>query len=64
MEINVLTRQVEEEGNKDEAVMRLQTHPGVGPVTALAMVLTLGPAERFAAAKHGGQLLRTYPQRA
>src|SRR5437660_12246488 len=23
------------------------THPGVGPVTALAMVLTLGPAERF-----------------
>ena len=30
------------------AAVKLQTHPGVGPVTALAMVLTLGPAERFA----------------
>jgi transposase len=23
------------------------THPGVGPVTALAFTLTIGPAERF-----------------
>jgi len=23
------------------------THPGVGPVTALAFMLTMGPAERF-----------------
>ena len=23
------------------------THPGVGPVTALAFTLTMGPAERF-----------------
>jgi transposase len=30
------------------------THPGVGPVTALAMVLTLGPAERFESAKQVG----------
>ena len=30
------------------------THPGVGPVTALAMVLTLGPAERFASGKQVG----------
>jgi transposase len=28
--------------------MKLMTHPGVGPVTALAMVLTIGPAKRFA----------------
>jgi transposase len=28
-------------------VARLRTHPGVGPVVALAMVLTLGPVERF-----------------
>ncbi len=27
------------------------THPGVGPVTALAMVLTLGPVERFESGK-------------
>ena len=47
VEIAELDRRVEEEGRKRPAVMRLRTHPGVGPVTALAMVLTLGPAERF-----------------
>lgn len=30
---------------------KLMSHPGVGPVTALAMVLTLGPAQRFARAR-------------
>ena len=29
-------------------VARLRTHPGVGPVTALAFVLTIGPVGRFA----------------
>jgi transposase len=28
-------------------VRRLMTHPGVGPVTALAFVLTIGPVQRF-----------------
>jgi transposase len=28
------------------------THPGVGPVTALAFVLTLGPVARFRRSKH------------
>jgi transposase len=46
-EIAALNRQVEEEGRRRPAVSRLMTHPGVGPVTALALVLTLGPAERF-----------------
>jgi transposase len=32
-------------------VQRLMTHPGVGPVTALAFVLSLGPVERFARGK-------------
>ncbi len=33
----------------DDAVARLlQTHPGVGPITALAFSLTLGTIERFA----------------
>ena len=36
-----------QEANTRAAVRRLMTHPGVGPVTALAFVLTLGPAERF-----------------
>jgi transposase len=43
-EIAKLNRQVEEEVQHRPAAQRLMTHPGVGPVTALAMVLTLGPA--------------------
>ncbi len=41
-EIAQLDRQVAEEAAKRPAAMKLRTHPGVGPVTALAMVLTLG----------------------
>jgi transposase len=50
-EIVGLNRQVEEEVKRRPAAMKLMTHPGVGPVTALAMVLTLGPAERFGSAR-------------
>jgi transposase len=39
----------------------LMTHPGVGPVTALAMMLTLGPAERFALGKEGGSYFGLIP---
>jgi transposase len=46
-EITALNRQVEEEVKRRPAAVKLMTHPGVGPVTALALVLTLGPAERF-----------------
>jgi transposase len=45
---------------RPEAV-RLMTHPGVGPVTALAMVLTLGPAERFESAKQVGSYFGLIP---
>jgi Transposase IS116/IS110/IS902 family len=31
---------------------RLMTHPGVGPLTALATVLVLGPVGRFPSSKH------------
>ena len=37
------------------------THPGVGPVTALATVLTLGPAERFASSKEVGSYFGLIP---
>ena len=47
-EIAELDRQVEAEVKRRPQAMKLRTHPGVGPVTALAMVLTLGPAQRFA----------------
>ena len=51
VEIARLNQQVEVEVKRRAAAMKLMTHPGVGPVTALAMVLTLGPAERFATGK-------------
>ncbi len=47
VELDVLVRQ-EAEGRED--ARRLMTHPGVGPQTALAMVLTLGEVSRFASA--------------
>src|SRR3981189_3543763 len=43
-EIAELNGGVEEEVRKRPEAVRLRTHPGVGPVTALAMVLTLGRA--------------------
>ena len=49
--ITRLNQQVDEEVKQRAAAQRLMTHPGVGPVTALAMVLTLGPAERFGSGK-------------
>ena len=50
-EIAQLDQQVEAEARQRPPAVKLMTHPGVGPVTALAMVLTLGPAERFAGPK-------------
>jgi len=52
-EIGELDGRVEEEARRRPAAVKLMTHPGVGPVTALAMVLTVGPVERF---QHADQL--------
>jgi transposase len=60
-EIAALNRQVEEEVKRRPAAVRLMTHPGVGPVTALAMVLTLGPAERFENARKVGSYFGLIP---
>jgi transposase len=49
--IGELDRVVAEEANTRVEARRLMTHPGVGPVTALAFVLTLGPPSRFARGK-------------
>ena len=46
-EITELQRRVEREASERPSAVKLMTHPGVGPVTALAMVLTIGPAQRF-----------------
>ena len=42
---------VAEQAQQNAAAVLLMTHPGVGPVTSLAFVLTLGPVERFARSK-------------
>ena len=46
-----LDRAVEEQSQQNEAAVLLRTPPGVGPVTSLAFVLTLGPVERFKRSK-------------
>jgi transposase len=46
--IGELDAAVEQAANKDTVAQLLQTHPGVGPITALAFSLTLGQIERFA----------------
>ena len=60
-EIAALNQRVEAEVAQRPAAVKLQTHPGVGPVTALAMVLTLGPAERFASGKQVGSYFGLIP---
>src|SRR6267154_2504204 len=45
--IEELTAAVEREARKRPDVMRLITHPGVGPLTALAYVLIIGTPARF-----------------
>jgi transposase len=50
--IEELDRAVQQQAESHADAARLMTHPGVGPVTALAFVLTLGPVSRFQRSKH------------
>lgn len=61
-EMAELNRRVDEEVRKRPEAVRLTTHPGVGPVTALAMVLTVGPAQRFASCKDVGSYFGLIPK--
>jgi transposase len=60
-EIGALNRHVEAEVKRRPEALRLMTHPGVGAVTALALVLTLGPAERFGNARQVASYLGLIP---
>jgi transposase len=60
-EIGELDRRVAEEARQRAEAKLLMTHPGVGPVTALAMVLTLGPADRFGSGKQVGSYFGLIP---
>src|SRR6202040_2127626 len=54
--IQELTRGLEEEVAKRPVTRRLMTHPGVGPLTALAFELVIGTPERF----HCGKQMASY----
>ena len=49
--IDDLDRQVEEQAQQRSQARRLMTHPGVGPVTALATEVFLGDPRRFVDSK-------------
>jgi transposase len=49
--IQELTRALEAEVEKRPVTRRLMTHPGVGPLTALAFELVIGTPERFGCGK-------------
>jgi len=54
--IQELTRALEDEVEKRPVTRRLMTHPGVGPLTALAFELVIGSPERF----HCGKQIASY----
>ena len=59
--IDELTAAVEQEANKRPEVLRLMTHPGVGPLTGLAYVLIIGTPMRFPCGKQIGSYLGMIP---
>jgi transposase len=60
--IEELTAVVEQEAKKWPEVLRLMTHPGVGPLTALAFVLIIGTPERFQCGKQIGSYVGLIPE--
>ena len=56
-----LTQAIEQEVEKCPEARRLQTHPGVGALTALAFVLIIGRAERFQCGKQIASYLGLVP---
>jgi len=59
--VEELTAAVEQEAKKRPEVLRLMTHPGVGPLTALAFVLIIGTPERFCGGKQIGSYVGLIP---
>ena len=59
--IDELTAAAEQEAHKRPEVLRLMTHPGVGPITALAFVLVLGSPDRFGCGNQIGSYLGLIP---
>lgn len=60
--ITELNKAVEAEAQRWPQAVLLMTHPGVGPVVALATVVTLGDVSRFARGKHVASYLGLIPR--
>ena len=60
--IQELTRAVEEEVEKRPVTRLLMTHPGVGPLTALAYELVIGSPERFPCGKQLASYVGLVPE--
>jgi len=56
-----LSQAIEQEVEKCPEAQRLATHPGVGPLTAMAFVLIIGKAERFQCGKQVASYLGLVP---
>jgi len=59
--IEELTAAAEQEAKKRPEALRLMTHPGVGPLTALAYVLIIGTPTRFQRGKQIGTYVGMIP---
>lgn len=57
-----LSQEVEAEARRNPKAVLLMSHPGVGPIVALATVLTLGDVSRFARGKHVASYLGLIPR--
>jgi transposase len=59
--IEELSLAIQQTAEERPQVRRLMTHPGVGPITALAFVLILGVPDRFRCGKQVGSYLGLIP---
>jgi transposase len=50
-QIKVVEKWLKQQATVDERVQRLQTHPGIGLLTSLALAHTLSPIERFSTSR-------------
>jgi len=60
--IGVLDEAVEKASQLDKMAQLLKTQPGVGPITSLAFVLTIGDVSRFQNGKHIASYLGLIPR--
>ena len=60
--VETLTAAVRQEAERRPETQLLMTHPGMGPVTALAFVLIIGYPERFQCGKQIGSYIGLIPE--